>query len=146
MTDLLFFSLTLFSFALYRFTLLCSGKATMLKMMGMALLTFSHTLSFAFLYSTGTPGIMLGKGDNKHGNKGKYIKGKGMDYSEQLFLTHSFHPLTGSQYHAHQVGLGPWVRSGQVGSGHQVRSSQVQSGWVIGLGYWVRSGRRVQSG
>ena len=97
----------------------------MLKMTGMAMLTFSHTLSFAFLHSTGTPGIVLGKGDNEDGNKGKYIKGKGMDYSEQLFLTHSFRPSTGSQYHAHWVGLGPWVEMG-----HQVRSSQVQSGWV----------------
>ena len=39
------FSPTLFSFALYRFTLLCSGKATMLKMTGTAMLTFSHTHS-----------------------------------------------------------------------------------------------------
>jgi hypothetical protein len=53
----------------------------MLKMTGMAMLTFSHALSFAFLHSTGSPGIVLGKGDNEDG-KGKYNKGKGMDYSE----------------------------------------------------------------
>jgi hypothetical protein len=52
------FSPTLFSFALYRFTLLCSGKATMWIMTGTVMLTFSHTLSFAFLYSTGSPGIV----------------------------------------------------------------------------------------
>jgi hypothetical protein len=123
----------------------------MLKMMGMAKLTFSHTLSFAFLHSTGTRGIVLGKGDNKDGNKGKYIKGKGMDYSEQLFLTHSFRLLTGSQYHARQVRLGPWVRPGRVGSGRVFKSSQVRSspvglGWVIGLGSWVGSGHWVRSG
>jgi hypothetical protein len=105
----------------------------MLKMTGMAMLTFSHTLSFAFLHSTGTPGIVLGKGDNEDGNKGKYIKGKGMDYSEQLFLTHSFHPLTGSQYHAYWVGLGPWVRSGRVGSSSLVKSGPVRLGHRVGL-------------
>jgi hypothetical protein len=95
----------LFSFALCRFTLLCSGKVTMLKMTGMAMLTFSHTLSFAFFHSTGSPGIVLGKGDNKDGKGKSNSKGKGMDYSEQLFLTHSFCPLTGSQYHACRAGL-----------------------------------------
>jgi hypothetical protein len=119
----------------------------MLKMMGMAMLTFSHTLSFAFLHSTATPGIVLGKGDNEDGNKGKYIKGKGMNYSEQLFLTHSFCPLTGSQYHARRVGLGPWVGSGRVGSGRVVKSGQVRSspvgssGWVVGLGRVIGSGQ-----
>jgi hypothetical protein len=44
---------------------------------------------------------MLGKSDNEDDKEGKSNKGKGMGYSEQLFLTHSFllH-LTGSQYHA----------------------------------------------
>jgi hypothetical protein len=65
-------------------------------LMGRAMLTFSHSLPFAFLHSTGSPGIVLGKGDNED-SKGKSNKGKGMDYSEQLFLTHSFCPLTGSQ-------------------------------------------------
>jgi hypothetical protein len=120
----------------------------MLNMTGMAMLTFSHTLSFAFLHSTGTPGIVLVKGDNEDGNKGKYIKGsKGMDYSEQLFLTHSFCPLTGSQHHARRVGLGPWVGSGRVRSG-RVGSGWIRLGWVglgrVGLG-WVGSGR-VRSG
>jgi hypothetical protein len=61
---------------------------------GRAMLTLSHTLSFAFLHSSGSPGIMLGNGDNEDG-KGKFNKGKGMDYSEHLFLTHSFCPSTG---------------------------------------------------
>jgi hypothetical protein len=81
-------------------------------MMGRAMLTFSHTFSVAFLHLTGSPGIVLSKGDNKDG-KGKSNKGKGMDYSEQLFLTHSFCPLTGSQYHAHRVGPGRVVGSGR---------------------------------
>jgi hypothetical protein len=123
-------------------------------MTGRAMLTFSHTLSFAFFHSTGSPGIVLGKGDNKDG-KGKSNKGKGMDsYSEQLFLTHSFCPLTGSQYHACRAGSGWNVGSGQVelgpvrllghwvGSGHRVGSSPVESlGWVIGLGRVVGLGR-----
>ena len=105
----------------------------MLKMTGTAILTFSHTLSFAFLHSTGSPGIVLGKGDNEDG-KGKSNKGKGMDYSEQLFLNHSFCPLTHS---VGRVGSECWVRSGCL--------SWVQSGcWVIGLG-WVRSSGRVGS-
>jgi hypothetical protein len=139
-----FFSPTLFSFALYRFTLLCSGKATMLIMTGRAMLTFSHTLSFAFLHSTGSPGTMLVKGDDNEYGKGKSNKGKGMDYSEQLFLTHSFCPSTGSQCHACWVVLGR-VRSGQVEWG-PVRSSRVKSGpvrlghQVMGSGCWVRSG------
>jgi hypothetical protein len=74
----------------------------MTMMTGRLLLTFSHTLSFAFLHSIG----------------GKSDKGKGVCYSEQLFLTHSFCPFSGSQYHAHQVGLGHWV----------------------GLGRWVQTG------
>jgi hypothetical protein len=41
-------------------------------MMGTAMLTFSCTLSFAFLHSKGSPGIMLGKVDNEDG-KGKCI-------------------------------------------------------------------------
>ena len=101
-------------------------------MMGRVMLTFSHTLSSAFFHSTGSPGIMLGKGDNEDG-KGKYNKGMGMDYSEQLFLTHSFCPLTGSQYHAPRVGLGPWVGSflGPVlGSGRVIKSGQVRSSLV----------------
>jgi hypothetical protein len=104
----------------------------MLKMTGTAMLTFSHALSFAFLHSTGSPGIMRGKGDNKDG-KDKYNKGKRMDYSEQLFLTHSFCPLTGSQYHARWFGPGRWVRRvARVGSSGPVsRSSWVQSGLII---------------
>jgi hypothetical protein len=104
----------------------------MLKMTGTAMLTFSHTLSFAFLHSTGSPGIMRGKGDNEDG-KGKYNKGKGMDYSEQLFLTHSFRPSTGSQYqHACWFGPGRWVRRvARVGSSGPVRSSWVQSDLII---------------
>ena len=74
----------------------------MMMMTGRLMLTFSHTLSFAFLHLIG----------------GKLDKGKGVCYSEQLFLTHSFCPLTGSQYHACRVGPGHWV----------------------GLGHWVRSG------
>ena len=128
-----------------------------MTMTGSAMLTFSHTLSFAFLHSTGSPGIMRGKGDNEDG-KGKYNKGKGMNYSEQLFLTHSFCPLTGSQYHACRDGSGWNVGSGQVelgpvrllghwvGSGHRVGSSPVGSlgrvvglGQVVGLGCWVGS-------
>ena len=113
----------------------------MLKLTGTAMLTFSHTLSFAFLHSTGSPGIVLGKGDNKDG-KGKSNKSMGMDYSEQLFLTHSFCPLTGSQYHARWAGSGWNVGSGQVELGPvrllghwvgllgPVRLSWVQSGWV----------------
>jgi hypothetical protein len=90
-------------------------------MTGRVMLAFSHTLSFAFFHSTGSPGIVLGKGDNENG-KGKSNKGKRMDYSEQLFLTHSFCHLTHSQYHAHWVGPGQagpgWVRSlGWVGLG-----------------------------
>jgi hypothetical protein len=92
----------------------------MLKMTGMAMLTFSHILSFAFFHLTGSPGIVVGKGDNEDG-KGKSNKGKGMDYSKQLFLTHSFCPLTGSQYHA--------FRAGSLG----------QAGWVR-LERWVQSG------
>jgi hypothetical protein len=108
------------------------------------MLTFSHTLSFAFLHSTGSPGTMLGKGDDNEYGKGKSNKGKGMDYSEQLFLTHSFCPSTGSQCHARWVMLGR-VRSGQVEWG-PVRSSRVKSGpvrlgrQVMGSGCWVRSG------
>jgi hypothetical protein len=64
---------------------------------------------------------------------------KGMDYSEQLFLTHSFCPSIGSQY-TMLIGLG------QAGSGCRVRSGQVQSGPVrSGLVFPVRSGP-VQSG
>jgi hypothetical protein len=74
----------------------------MMMMTGRLMLTFSHTLSFAFLRSIG----------------GKSDKGMGVCYSEQLFLTHSFCPFSGSQYHAGRVGLGNWVR----------------------LGRWVRSG------
>ena len=100
----------------------------MLKMTGMAMLTFSHTLSFAFLHSTGSPGTMLGKGDDNEYGKGKSNKGKGMDYSEQLFLTHSFCPLTGSQCHAHWVVPGRVVGSGGLlGSGRRVRSGPVGS-------------------
>jgi hypothetical protein len=99
-------------------------------MMGRAMMTFSHTVSFAFFHLTGSPGIVLGKGDNKDG-KGESNKGKGMDYSEQLFLTHSFCPLTGSQYHAHQAGLLGWA--GWVGTSGPVRLSWVQSSWVVML-------------
>jgi hypothetical protein len=96
------------------------------------MLTFSHTLSFAFLHLTGPPGTMLGKGDNEDG-KGKSNECKGMAYSEQLFLTHSFCPLTSSQYHARQV------VSGLVGSGWNVGSGQVELGPVWLLGHWVGS-------
>ena len=103
----------------------------MLIMTGRAMLTFSHTLSFAFLHSTGSPGTMLVKGDDNEYGKGKSNKGKGMDYSEQLFLTHSFCPLTGSQYHACQAVSGP------VGLGRNVGSGQVELGPVWLLGCWV---------
>jgi hypothetical protein len=75
-----FFSPTLFSFALYRFTLLCSGKGDNDNDDGKGVPTFSHTLSFAFFHLTGSPDIVLGKGDNENG-KGKCDKGQGMDYS-----------------------------------------------------------------
>jgi hypothetical protein len=52
-------------------------------MTGRAILTFSHTLSFAFLHSTGSPGIVLGKGDKEDGT-GKSNKGMRMDYSASI--------------------------------------------------------------
>ena len=67
---------------------------------------------------------------------------KGMDYFEQLFLTHSFCPSIGSQY-TMLIGLG------QAGSGCRVRSGQVESGsvqlghWVVGLGRVIGSGHEL---
>jgi hypothetical protein len=73
-----FFSPTIFSFALYRFTLLCSGKGNNVTMMTeRVILTFSHPLSFAFLHSTGSPGIVLGKSDNVDDKESKSEQGNG---------------------------------------------------------------------
>jgi hypothetical protein len=70
--------------------------------------------------------IMLANGDNED-SKGKFNKGKRRDYSEQLFLTHSFHPSTGSQYHVRWVRLGRVLGLGRV----------AQLGHWVGLGHWA---------
>jgi hypothetical protein len=53
-------------------------------MTGRAMLTFSHTLSFAFLHLTGSPGIVLGKGNNEDG------KGNLTRVTEWIILNNCF--------------------------------------------------------
>ena len=120
------FSPTLFSFALYRFTLLCSGKATMLKMTGTAMLTFSHTLSFAFLHSTGSPGIMRARVTTR------MARANTTRVREWIILNNCFSLTLFVLRQVHRtsmlVGLGRVVGSGGLlGSGRRVRSGPVGS-------------------
>jgi hypothetical protein len=116
-------------------------RVTTTIMTGRVMLTFSYILSFAFLHSTGSPGIVLGKGDNKDG-KGKSNKGTGMDYSEQLFCSCSlFLSFDRFTLPSHQVGPGR-AGPGQDGLGHWVGSlGRVVGSGQVGLGRWVRLSR-----